>query len=268
AAISPGNSGGPLVNTAGEVVGVNTLGVTGGGDMGFAIPSAVVRQIAEHIRTCGQVRWSWTGLQLQPLRDFNRNTYFDATKGVMIAGTDPDGPAASAGVQPLDRLLKINGRAVTAMTEEDLPVIRRELGFLPKDTPATLELVRGSETLTLALTPREKGKVEGDELDCPRWDFTVKTINQFDTPDLHFQQKKGVFIHGIKQPGNAATAGLRVHDIIVSIDGRNIASLTEARCAYENALKERADQRVTVTVLRNGLPRQLVLDFSRNYENE
>ncbi|HEY3246103.1 MAG TPA: trypsin-like peptidase domain-containing protein, partial [Phycisphaerae bacterium] len=165
AAISPGNSGGPLVNTAGEVVGVNTLGVTGGGDMGFAIPSAVVRQIAEHIRRCGQVRWSWTGLQLQPLRDFNRNIYFDATEGVMIAGTDPDGPAASAGVQPLDRLLKINGRAVTAMTEEDLPAIRRELGFLPKDTPATLELVRGSETLTLALTPREKGKVEGDELD-------------------------------------------------------------------------------------------------------
>ena len=78
AAISPGNSGGPLVNTDGQVVGINTLGVLFGGDMGFANPSATIKHIVAQIREHGKVNWSWTGLQLQPLKDFDSNVYFEA----------------------------------------------------------------------------------------------------------------------------------------------------------------------------------------------
>jgi len=267
ASISPGNSGGPLVNTAGEVIGINARATTHGGDLGFAIPAETVQRIVTQLRASGHADWSWTGLQLQPLRDFDRNIYFDAEDGVVVAGTDPESPARRAGIQPKDRIIAVNGHPVTARVHEDLPAVRCRLGLLPKGEPARLELVRGETLHTLELTPLEKGKVEGDELDCPRWDLTVKTINKFDNPDLHFQRPQGVFIYGIKYPGNAASAGLRRGDIVLKIDDTEVATLDQVREAHAAALANVATRhRVLFTVLRSGLERQIVLDFARDYE--
>jgi serine protease Do len=269
ASISPGNSGGPLVNTDGEIVGVNTRGVTSGGDLGFAVPSETILPVVAQIRTSGKVDWSWTGVQLQPLKDFNRNMYFEGTDGVIVADTDPDSPARHAGLQPRDRILKINTSAVAAVTDEDLPETRRLLGTLPKDKAATIQLLRGDSLMTLQLTPREKGKVEGEEFACARWDCTVKTINQFDKPDLYFQRKQGVFIFGIKQPGNAANAGLEQDDILLKVDNTAVASLSDLQAVHEKTVKGIADRpRIVLTVLRNGLLRQIVLDLSRDYSKE
>lgn len=269
AAISPGNSGGPLVDTEGKVIGVITMGALTGGDLGFAIPSETIRHIVTQLRAYGRMNWSWTGLQLQPLKDFNRNIYFDATEGVMVAGTDPDSPARRAGVQPRDRILEVNGKAVNALTEEELPAIRRQLGLLPKLKPAQFKLVRNGATMTVELTPREKGKVEGEELDCPRWDLTAKTINRFDNPQLYFHRQKGVFIFGIKYPGNASNAGLGRGDIILKIDGKEVTTLEEVKLIHQRSLEAiKTKHRILFTILRNGLMRQVVLDFSRDYEKE
>ena len=268
AAISPDNSGGPLVNTAGEVVGINTRGIMQGGDTGFSVPIEVVKQVADRMREKGRVDWSWTGLQLQPLKDFNRNIYFDASNGVMIADTDPGSPARHAGILAGDRLISINGNRVTAMTDEDLPVIRRELAFLPKTEPSTLELIRKGENMTLKFTAKDKGQVEGEELDCPRWDFTVKAINQFDNPDLHYVRSKGVFIFGVKYPGNAANV-LQQRDILVKIGNRDVETLDDVKAAHKEAMDTLGTKdRVLVSVLRNGQLRQVVLDYARNYEKE
>ena len=269
ASISPGNSGGPLVNTAGEVIGINTRGMMSGGDTGFAVPSDIIRDVVQRIRDNGKIDWSWTGLQLQPLKDFNRNIYFEASEGVMVAETDPESPARRAGIQAGDRILKVNAKTVNAVTEEELPNIRRTLGLLPKGTPTKLELVRNNKRQIVELTPREKGKVEGEELDCPRWDLTFKTINQFDNPDLYFNREKGVFIFGVKRPGNAEMAGLLARDILVKIDGQEVTSLDEVKSLHKSAVDNVSTKhRVVLTVLRNGLMRQVVLDFSRNYEKE
>lgn len=269
AAISPGNSGGPLVNTDGEVIGINTRGTIMGGDTGFAIPTDVINDVVSQIRQNGKVDWSWTGLQLQPLRDFNRNIYFDFNEGVMVAETDPESPARRAGIQAGDRIIRLNDQTLTALTEEQLPAIRRQLGMLPKMTPAKLEFIRQGELMSVDLVPREKGSVEGEELDCPRWDFTVKTINQFDNPDLHFARPKGVFIYGIKYPGNAQAAGLLARDILVKIDGKEVFDLEEVKAIHQEALANLPSKnRVVLSILRNGLMRQTVLDYSRNYEKE
>ncbi|MFM7100329.1 MAG: trypsin-like peptidase domain-containing protein [Verrucomicrobiota bacterium] len=265
APISPGNSGGPLVNIAGEVVGLNTRTMMSGGDMGFTVPIEVARAVADQVRRQGRMDWSWTGLQLQPLKDFNRNVYFPHETGVMVADTDPESPARRAGVQAGDRLLRVNGEAVVGLTQEDLPGINRRLGFLPKVEAARLELVRGGQAVAVQLTPRSKGRVEGEQLDCPRWDFSVKAINQFDNPDLHFHRPEGVFIYGVKFPGNAATAGLSAQDILLKIDGREVRTLADVKTVHEGALGSLPDKhRVLVSLLRNGELRQLVLDFSRD----
>lgn len=269
AAISPGNSGGPLVNTDGETIGINARGVMIGGDMGFAVPSKTVRIIVDQLRNHGEVDWSWTGLQLQPLRDFNKNMYFDAKKGVIVAETDPESPARRAGVQQKDRIIRINGEAVTAGTEEDLPGLRRMIGLLEKGKPAKFDIIRGEEEMTIEITPRKKGKVEGEELDCPRWDFTVKAINQFDNPRLYFQRKEGVFVFGIKYPGNAASSDLSTEDIILKIDSTEIRTLEDVTAAHKEALENiDTKHRIVITVLRGGFMRQIVLDFSRDYEKD
>lgn len=267
AAINPGNSGGPLVDTQGRIIGINTRG--GGENLGFAVPTQAIDIVVAQLREFGKVNWSWTGLQLQPLRDFNKDTYFEGTEGVIVAGTDPESPARRAGFRPRDRILAVNGESVTVGTQEDLPELNRFLGLLPKDQPAEFTVQRAGEITTLTLTPTEKGKVEGEELDCPRWDFTVKTINQFDNPDLHFHRKEGVFIYGIKYPGNAASAGLSRNDIVLTIDGENVVTLDDVQRIHERTTAN-IDQkpRIVLTVLRNGLFRQFVLDMTRDYEKE
>ncbi len=265
ASINPGNSGGPLIDTTGRIIGINTRG---GGDMGFAIPAETIALLLPHLRQ-GQVRWSWLGLQLQPLRDFDKNVYFEGDRGVIVAETDPGSPARSAGLKPRDRLLRVGDQVLTALSAEDLPRVRRTLALLPRGEPATFEVQRGETTITLELVPREKGEVEGRELDCPRWDLTVKAINQFDNPDLYFYRQQGVFVYGIKSPGNAARTGLQQGDILLQVDGKPVTTLEDVEAIHRATLQAIDTRpRLVLTVLRRGLMRQHVLDLTRDYSND
>lgn len=267
ASINPGNSGGPVVSQAGDVIGITARGSMYGGDLGFAIPAKEAALLAGRLREFKHMNWSWTGLQIQPLRDFDKNVYFEFDSGVMISGTDPESPARRAGILPKDRLIAINGTAVTAVTQEDIPAINRKLGLLEKEKPATLSIMREKELLAITMTPRAKGKVEGAEKEFPRWDFSAKAINQFDTPNLYFYQQKGVFIYATKYPGNAATAGLASNDIILEVDGKPIETLEALEVIHQEAIKNISSQyRLLITVLRNGQRRQIILDFSRDYK--
>jgi len=269
AAINPGNSGGPLVNTSGQVIGLNARGIGYAEGMGFAIPAETIEILLPQLRQRGDVPWSWTGLQLQPLQDFDRDIYFDETEGVIVAETDPESPARRAGIEARDRIVAVNGRPVTASTEEDLPLVRRALALLPIDEAAAVRLVRDGEAMTLELTPRAKGRVEGEELVCERWDLTFKTVNQFDNPNLYFHRKKGVFVYGLKYPGNASGAGLREGDIVLKIDGKAVETLPQVQAIHKDAIDNiDTKHRMVLVVLRNGLMRQLVLDYQRDYERE
>ncbi|HZW08520.1 MAG TPA: trypsin-like peptidase domain-containing protein [Phycisphaerales bacterium] len=270
AAINPGNSGGPLVNTAGEVVGINTRGAAQVADgLGFSIPAATIEILWPRLRDEGQVTWSWTGLRLQALSDFNKDIYFPYTEGVIVAETDLDSPAREAGIRARDRIVRINGGSVTAERENDLPRVRRMLGLLPKGEEAALELVRGEETIEVRITPREKGRVEGEELALKRWDFTVKAINQFDNPDLYFFKKQGVFVYGVKWPGNAASAGLSRGDILLRVDDQSVESIEDVRRVHEQLVADvDSKHRAVLSVMRGGLVRQVVLDYRRDYSKE
>ncbi|MBW8017419.1 MAG: PDZ domain-containing protein [Planctomycetes bacterium] len=269
AAISPGNSGGPLVNTAGEVIGINTLGVMFGGDMGFSVPSDTFKYIISQLRKDGKVNWSWCGLQLQPLRDFERDTYFHGKQGVIIAETDPQSPARSAGIMARDRIMALDGKAVYALTSESLPALRRRLGMLEKLKPVEVSLIRNGKEMKVTLMPTGKGEVQGKEQDCPRWDMTVKAINRFENPNLYFHRPKGVFIFGIKYPGNSQASELRRNDIILSIDGKKVSTLDDVKKLHKEALANiKNKSRILFNVLRGGLLRQVVLDFGRDYEQQ
>ena len=265
ASIGPGNSGGPLINTRGEVVGINALGTRrSSANFGFAIPSDNALEILDRLRRFGKVNWSWSGLALQPLNDFERDIYFPATNGVIVAGTDPDSPAEKSGLKSGDRIVSVNGKALTARTAEALPDIRRFFGFFPEADPIHLRVMRGGEEKAITIEPRAKGKVEGEEREFKRWDFSAKEINQFDTPDLYRRRQKGVFILGTKRDGNAR-GKLRENDIILTIDSTPIETLDDLSRLHEKMLKDLSRRhKIFLSVLRGGRTVYVVVDFLKD----
>jgi serine protease Do len=269
AAINPGNSGGPLVDVDGKVVGINTMIIQGGQGLGFSIPSNVVGDVVERLKAKGRVERAWTGLVLQALRDFNSNTFTDSDAGVLVRDVEKDSPALAAGVQAGDILLDINERPVTAMYVEDLPGVRRQLAYVPIGQPSRLLVRRGDRNMTLEMTPVLKGSIDGADFACKRWNMTVKEFNEFSEPDLYFYERGGVFVNGVRSPGNAQKAGLRRRDILLKIDGREVRSVADVKRVYDALVVDKDRQpRVLVEVRRGQFVQPIVLDYKEDFLKE
>lgn len=268
ASINPGNSGGPLVNTDGLVIGINTLAVLVGGDMGFAVPSNTVRRIVDNLIAYKEVRRSWTGLRLQPLRDFERNIFFEGTEGVLVASVDAGSPAARSGFRTGDLILRVGETPVRGIAYEDLPEIRTLLGDLPVDREVAVTIRREGREMALGLIPRAKGKVEGEDFELKEWNFTVKAINEFESPALYFFVKEGVYVQGVRQPGNAAHAGLRRGDILLKVDEKPVPTIEALDSIYKQVIEDSSrEKKVPIEILRNGLTYHIVLDYSTKYKD-
>jgi serine protease Do len=267
ASINPGNSGGPLINTDGKVIGINTLG---GGALGFSIPVDTVKRVAGHLKANKEIKRSWTGIMIQPLRDLDSETMLDRDTGVLVASVDKESPALRAGLQVGDIITSVNKTATNGVYDTDLPEIRWFLGDLPVNQPAVFEIIRGKEAKTITITPREKGKVEGEDFDCKRWDMTVREINEFAEPELFYFQKKGVYVRGIQYPGNARNAGVDESDIIVSVDKKPVTSLDDMKKIYDEIIKDekREKKQVVLEIMRGGKTRLIILKYDVDYDKE
>jgi serine protease Do len=267
AAIHPGNSGGPLVDTHGKVVGINSL-ATSGGKLGFAIPSVIVRRVTEQLRSKGRVDRSWSGLGLQALKDFEANTFVEADQGVLVGAIDPESPAKESGLKVGDLIVSLNGQPVNGLYVEDLPDARRRFAELPADAPAKVVYMRGGENKEGVLVPRGKGRVEGADFDCQEWMLTLKEINKFEDPLYYHLRHSGAYISGVTRDANADRSGFQSGDIVVKIDGVDIPTLDAAKGVYQSSLSRPSGRRkILFDVMRKGFPRKLVLDFNRTKDS-
>jgi serine protease Do len=155
APVNPGNSGGPLVDAAGQVVGINTLILShsGGSEgVGLAIPSNVVRVITDQLRARGRVRRGMIGVQLQAIDAvFAKALGLPQPWGVIVADVSDDGPAGPAGVQVGDVILSLDGRPVESVRQFSANVFRHAI-----DATVSLELLRGADRLTLKVQVIER----------------------------------------------------------------------------------------------------------------
>ena len=269
AAISPGNSGGPLVDTSGLVVGLNARGNIFGAQ-GFTIPAETILEILPDLRKYGEAHWAWFGFRIQPLEDFKRNIHFDAKEGALIADVEQGSPAEKAGLKSNDLLLSLDGEKVTARFWEDIPAIERKLGRKEFEKPCAFSVVRGGERLEVAVAPTEKGKVEGEEFVCARWGLTAKEINRFYNPDLvFFAPEGGVYVSGLAWDGNAENCGFHANDIIVAVGGKPVRTVADVKAEYEKTLDALPDRtRIPIVVSRSGRRTTLVLDYAEDTEKE
>ena len=158
AAINPGNSGGALVNTRGEVIGINTAIYSRSGGyqgIGFAIPSNMARDVLDSIVKTGRVVRGYTGLAIQGLTpELARAFGLDDARGAVVAGVDQDGPAAEAGLRRGDVIVSFRGRPV--LSDND---VRTQLSRLKPGERAVLEIARDGRrrevTMVLSEPPAE-----------------------------------------------------------------------------------------------------------------
>ena len=146
AAVNPGNSGGPLVNMKGQIVGINTaiVGPTYQG-ISFAIPSDMVHQVYDQLIKSGKVARGWLGVSMKELTAEESEKL--GVSGAMVSGVIPDSPAAEAGIQPGDIITKWNGKRVSGPAELGLQVAWSKIG-----EKATVTVRRGGKTLELKVT--------------------------------------------------------------------------------------------------------------------
>ncbi|MHA3903371.1 Do family serine endopeptidase [Castellaniella sp. WN] len=221
-AVNPGNSGGPLINLQGQVVGINSQIVSrSGGFMGIslAIPIDEVMRVVEQLKAHGKVTRGRIGVQITEVQDdVAKALGLDKGQGALVSSVEADGPAAKAGVHPGDVITAFNGQAIKHMT--DLP---RLVGATRPGTDAAIQVWRKGKSLELKTTVAElddKAAVQSGEApsssdSADRLGLKVKALPA-DAGD------QGVVVD--QAEGAAAEAGLEPGDVILRINDTDISS--------------------------------------------
>jgi serine protease Do len=147
AAVNPGNSGGPLVNMAGQVVGVNTMAARNG-SIGFAIPANLVKSLLPQLHARGKVEWGWLGVRIDEITEDNVGEYgLTEPRGVAIFGVIPGQPAAQAGLKAKDVVVAIDGHPITSPRD-----LQRVIAATPAGQAVRMRLIREGQEQELAVT--------------------------------------------------------------------------------------------------------------------
>ena len=177
ASIYNGNSGGPLVSFAGEIIGINEVGLAG---IGGAIPADIAQSVAKQLIETGDVKRSWVGAGCQP-----RLKSQSEDKGVLIASVLPNSPAAKAGIQPGDLMLSFDGQPTNARINEDIPHINNLTLSTPIGKTVAVKLLRAGKEVTVSLTTEGRGKAQGDDEELGGWGMTGQDLTRFSALALH-----------------------------------------------------------------------------------
>jgi len=247
AAINRGNSGGPLFNLDGEVIGVNTLIIspTGGSiGIGFAVPSKIVAGVVDQLRQFGELRRGWLGVRIQQVTDeIAESLNIKPARGALIAGVDDKGPAKPAGIEPGDVVVKFDGKDIkdpkdlqrvvadtTVGKEVDVVVIRKgeeqnkrvTLGRLEDNDKPVQAAVKPSEPAEKLVTQKALGLDLANMSKDLRSRYKIK------------DSVKGVVITSVEGNSDAADKRLSAGEVIVEVAQEAVSNAAD--------IKKRVDQ--------------------------
>ncbi len=220
ASISPGNSGGPLVDLSGEVVGINTRGNAMGGDMAFAIPAPVASQIVASLIKTGTVPRSFFGFGVRSLK----RSGFD--RGVLVSSVIRESPAAVAGLEPGDRIIAIDGQPITVAEPEQVPPFLRALTERSIGDTMQVEVLRGSAKRVAKLVSITYPPDLGDDLEIKAWGATFTELTPGIARTRYLSRDAGLLVTGVLPGKRAATAHppFQVGDVVHAIDGKAVGN--------------------------------------------
>jgi len=248
AAVNPGNSGGPLFNMAGEVVGINSqIYSRTGGYMGisFAIPIDLAMGVKEQLIKTGHVQRGRIGVVIQEVGQQLADSFgLDRPRGALVSQVDADGPAAKAGVKPGDVILSANGTAI-----ERSGMLSSIVSQLHPGARVELEVWRDRSTRKLSVGVEELKETRTARFDSPaerpgaRLGLAVRPLAPEEKRAAHLDG--GLLVEDVDGP--ALAAGLRPGDVILGANGQRVATIAELE-----ALADKGKQSIALLVHREG----------------
>lgn len=257
ASINRGNSGGPMFNMQGQVIGINTaiFSPTGGSvGIGFAVPSNLTKSVVEQLTKYGKTRRGWLGVRIQEVtKDIADSLGLPSSSGALISGVTKDGPAAKAGIETGDVILTVNGQKIDHMRKLPRLVAESEvgkdviLGIMRKKHPMDVKVTLGQletaeETGLLGDTKKAKGE-EGKSVtptatDIKPLGLSLAPVNdQLRTLFKLDKDAKGIVITDVTKDSDAAQRGLAPGDFILEIDQDSVESVADVKTKVDAAQK-------------------------------
>lgn len=261
AAINPGSSGGPLLNSRGELVGVNTaIFSQGGGNMGigFAVPSKIAKEISDELIAKGRVSRGWVGLTAQDLdKDLAKFFKVPVSQGALVSEVTPTGPAGRAALRSGDVVVKYDTHPV-----DGAGTLKSLVGKTKAGSNIPVEIVREgrSQLVTVAIqeqpgtspaTPQLAGQaVKGKAPDRkpPSFGLAVEDVPAEISSFLNIPSKKGTLVVGVSPGSPAFDAGIGPGDIILSANRKDVHGAKE----FKRFAKDAGTQEVAVLFIQRG----------------
>jgi len=238
APIYGGNSGGPLVNLRGEIIGINEISY----GLGGAIPGNLAKTVADQLMAHGKIQRSWLGVDVQPL--FKRS---QEEHGILVSGVIDNSPADQAGIQAGDLLLRVANTPIDIHYDEQLPDFMRLVSGLPigKSVPAVIK--RDGKEITLSLEPAERGELYPKQQEIKQWGLTARNLSFLVAKEMKRKSLDGVMVTSVRPGGPAGEAkpAMDPRDVIVEVNGRPVKSLQDL-IAITKELTEGKTERVPV----------------------
>ncbi len=242
AAINPGNSGGPLVDLDGQVIGINTaIATSSGGYMGigFAIPINMARTIGEQLKKNGKITRGFLGLQADDV-DAEKAELLGLKQatGVIVGTIVSGGPADKAGLKLNDVIVAINGEKV-----QSFEGFRKQVALMSPGTKVRLEILRDGKTRTLTATLEDRRAAlakEGqpaEEESKAVLGLEVQNLTEDLAEQLQLKAREGVIVTAVDPDGPAAEKGIQPQDVIASVNGHAVRSVSEFTAAVQRSSK-------------------------------
>lgn len=221
AQIFGGNSGGPLVNLSGEIIGINEVGVAG---LGGAIPGNLARSIARQIIEKSSVSRSWTGIEAQP-----RLKSSSQDRGVLVSGIINDSPASEAGLKAGDVILEFDGVPVNCRIDAELPLFNALQLSTPVGKKIRVAALRDGKEQKFEFTTRVREPAVGLDQELKEWGVTARDLTLMSALELMRKSTDGVMITSVQTGGPAAAAEpeLCQRDVLVEVESRPVKNLAE-----------------------------------------
>ena len=271
AAINRGNSGGPLFNMNGEVIGVNTAIISPNGGsigLGFSMSSRVVGRVVKQLKEYGETRRGWLGVQIQDIdSDMAEALGLDEVSGALVSGV-PEGPGADAGIQSGDVIISFDGVEV-----EDTRGLVTAVGNADVGKVVRVIIFRDGKTKTIKVTLGRREAAEKEKLvpvvkapekikETEKLGMKLLTINSESRTQLNLPEDlEGVAVLDVSETSDAFEKGLRAGDVIVEAGRTKIADVNDISEIFENAI-EAGRKSILLLVLRGDNSRFVGLSLS------